>query len=197
MEFAMDNAVHRLHNVVHARFDAIAAAEKITRQELGLLSREALTYVVESQDIEFVNRLLGVLTPVNRRASILYFQHFLPWEVEHDKEGNFNRFAKKMQGEKKIHKRLELIAAWLADEANNLWTWADDNIEMKQKDFKSAVARAIKQALKGDEKTNTDPLSVMDLMSAIFEGGVTIDMMMEGIVSKEEQIKAEQAKIAA
>ena len=111
---------HRLHNVVMARFDAIAAAEKITRVELGLLSREILVYVPESQDIEFVNRLLGVLTPMNRRTAILYFGHFLPWEQEHDKEGNFNRFAKKMVGEKKLKKKADAIVTWLAKEENNI-----------------------------------------------------------------------------
>ena len=56
---------HRLHNSVYARLDAIASAEKITRVELSALSREALTYVMETHDIELVNRLIGVLPPAH------------------------------------------------------------------------------------------------------------------------------------
>ena len=48
---------HRLHNTVYARLEAIAAAEKITRVELGALSRELLVYVPDTHDIDIVNRL--------------------------------------------------------------------------------------------------------------------------------------------
>lgn len=191
---------HRLHNVVYARLEAIAQAEKITRTELGHLSRELLIYTMDTQDIDIVNRLIGVLTPVNRKVAILYFQHFLPWVTEQDKDGTFNRFGKKMQGDKKIIKRQDAITAWLLDEANNIWTWADDNVEVKQKDFKATIARAIKKALEGDDKSGTAPLSRDDIMAAIFDGGISIDDMLYGIDAHEKAVAAavaEQERVAA
>lgn len=188
---------HRLHNTVYARLEAIAAAEKITRAELGHLSRELLIYVPETQDIDIVNRLIGVLTPVNKKVAILYFKHFLPWQVEEDHDGNFERFGKKLQGDKKVKNRMEAITKWLVEEENNIWTWANENIEVKQKDFKAAVARAIKKALEGDEKTDTPALTRDEIMAAIFEGGVTIDDMLYGIEAQEKRLAEVEQKEAA
>lgn len=166
---------HKLHNTVYARLDAIAGAEKITRKELGFLSREALEYVVDTDDIDLVNRLLGVLTPVNRKVAILYFSQFLPWEVEKDKDGVFQRFGKRIKGERKLKAKLEAIAEWLKDEANNLWSWSEDNIEVKKKDFKATIARAVKKALQGDQKSDTPALTKAEVMQAVLDGGVTLD----------------------
>lgn len=186
---------HRLHNVVLARLEAIANAEKITRAELAALSRELLIYVPDTQDIGIVNRLLGVLTPVNKRTAILYFGHFLPWEKENDADGNFSRFGKKMLGEKKVKRKEQAIADWLTDEANTIWTWADENIQIdKKKDFKGGIVRAIKQALAGDEKTETPALDPMDVMAAIFEGGMTLDAMLAAVEKRQAEIAAAQAE---
>jgi hypothetical protein len=185
---------HRLHNVVMARFDAIANAEKITRAELAALSRELLIYVPDTQDIQFINRLMGVLTPVNRRVAILYFGHFLPWEKENDTDGTFLRFGKKMLGEKKLTKRMMAIADWLADENNTIWTWSDENVSIdKKKDFKSGVVRAIKNALAGDEKTDSPALDPMEVMAAIFEGGMTLDAMLVAVERRQQEIAAVEA----
>lgn len=184
---------HRLHNVVLARLEAIASAEKITRAELAALSRELLIYVPDTQDIGIVNRLLGVLTPVNKRAAILYFGHFLPWEKENDADGNFARFGKKMLGEKKIKRKEQAIADWLGDESNTIWTWADDNIQMdKKKDFKGGIIRAVKQALAGDEKTDTPALDPMEVMQAIFEGGMTLEAMLAAVEKRQAEMAAAQ-----
>jgi len=186
---------HRLHNVVMARFEAIANAEKITRVELAALSRDLLVYVPDTQNIEIVNRLLIILTPVNRRAAILYFGHFLPWEKENDKDGVFQRFGKKMLGEKKLAKKTAAIAEWLHDEANTIWTWAEDNIQMdKKKDFKAVIARAVKQALAGDDKSETPALDPMDIMAAVFEGGMTLDAMLAAVEKRQAELAAAEAE---
>lgn len=186
---------HRLHNTIYAAIETIAQAEKITRKALAEISRDLLIYVPESQDIEAVNRLMGVLTPMNKNAARLYFQHFLPWKVENDTDGNFQRFGKKMKGDKQVADKLKAIEEWLSDESNNIWTWANDNIEVKQKDFRATVARAIKKALEGDEKSSTPPLSRDQLLDAIFEGGVTIDDMMEGIEKQEQRLAQAEAEM--
>ena len=68
--------MNNLKAVVYGRLEAIMAAEKITRVELGAMSRELLMYVPDTNDIDIVNRLLGVLTPMNRRTAILFFFKF-------------------------------------------------------------------------------------------------------------------------
>ena len=96
---------NNLKAVVYGRLEAIMAAEKITRVELGAMSRELLIYVPETHDIDIVNRLINALTPVNRRAAILFFKHFLPWDVENDADGVFAKFGKMHKGEKKVAKK--------------------------------------------------------------------------------------------
>lgn len=190
-----------LKTVVYQRLDAIAAAEKITRVELSALSRELLIYVPETNDIDIVNRLIGVLTRMNERTAVLYFGHFLPWVQEKDTQGNFTRFGKKMEGDKKVAKRMALIADWLKDEANDIWSWSDANIELKQRDLVSPIGRAINKALEGDEKTDTPPVSALDVVAAIFGSKLTMSDLIAGLermrVAEEEALAQEQAALDA
>ena len=100
---------------IYGLIDEIAAAEKITRKKLSILSRDILLYVMESHDIDSVNRLLGVLTPMNKRAAILYFGHFLPWTQEKDKQDVFQRFGKMVKGERKVKAKADAITEWQSD----------------------------------------------------------------------------------
>lgn len=181
--------MNNLKTVVYQRLEAIANAEKITRKELSAMSRELLLYVPESNDIDIVNRLLGILTPMNKRVAILYFGKFLPWEKETDNNDNFQRFGKRIKGERNNAKRLKLITEWLADERNDIWLWSDKNIELKPKDFKSIVAKAIAKALEGDEKTDTPPLSRAEVMLAVMDGGVTFSDIETTFVTLEAMAK--------
>lgn len=176
-----------LHNIVYARLDAIASAEKITRVELAALSREALTYVTETHDIDLINRLIGVLTPVNRKVSILYFRHFLPWEVEENNKGEFERFGKMLKKDKAVKRKMDLIAEWLAEEGNTIWVWQNDNVDLtKKKDFAGTIKKAVEKALKGDEKSGTEPLSRHEIMMAVMLGGFTMDDMLEALTDADE-----------
>ena len=93
-------SISNLKASILAHITAIAAAEKITRASLGEISRELIMYVPDTKDIDLVNRLLGVLTPMNRATAVLYFKHFLPWDWEKDA----NKFGSMMQGDKKLAK---------------------------------------------------------------------------------------------
>lgn len=193
--------MNNLKTIVYQRLEAIANAEKITRVELAALSRELLIYVPETNDIDIVNRLLGVLTRMNERVAILYFGHFLPWVQEKDAQDNFTRFGKKMDGDKKVTKRMALITEWLKDEANDIWSWSDANIELKQRDLVSPIGRAINKALEGDEKTDTAPVSPLEVVAAIFGSNLTLADMIAGLermkIAEEEALAQEQAALEA
>lgn len=191
-------SAHRLHNSVYAAFEAIAAAEKITRVKLAELSRDLLVYVPETDDIDIVNRLLGVLTPMNRETAIMFFSYFLPWDVEHDKEGTFQRFGKRTKGERSVKKKLDEISVHLKDEKFSIWTWAKDNVKIdKKRDFKGTIKRAIHNALDGDEKTDTAALSINEIFDAILDGGLTLDEMLQAASGKINAMKEVQDKMNA
>lgn len=172
---------HRLHNVIYGRLDAIAAAEKITRVELGLMSRELLEYVPDTHDIDIVNRLIGVLTPRNRNAAILYFSEFLPWSVEEDKKGEFVRFGKMKEKDKQVKRHMDAIKEFLSDEKNDIWSWSKDNIrEVKILNGAVELDKAIERAMKGTD-TDTkhiDPLSKAEVLSVLIKR-ITPDEMLD------------------
>lgn len=195
------NDQNNLKAVIVARIEAIAAAEKITKAELGHVSREMLLYVPDSDDIDVVNRLLGVLTPMNRATAILFFKHFLPWEVEEDAKGEFSRFGKRIKKEKQLERKLLAITEFLADENNNIWTWASANVTLDytQKDFAAMVTKAVTQALKGEKKDNgeTPPLSMTDVIGAVLRGGVQVTTLLAYAEAIEAEMKEQTDQLMA
>lgn len=191
---------NNLKATVYARLDAIAAAEKITRVELGALSREALMYVPDSDDIDLVNRLLGVLTPMNRETAIQFFKHFLPWDVEETADGDFSRFGKRTKKTKRLEKKLAEITEFLSDEENNIWTWAGENIEITVTQVKGAefLGKAIDESLKG-KKTKTkvmEPMSKVEIVEVLIDK-ISLDELLHAVATAQAKVlaaaKAEEA----
>lgn len=191
---------HRLHNSVVSQVEQVIAAEKVTKAVLGPLSRDLLIYTPESDDIATVNRLVHGLSPVNKKAAILFFSHFLPWQVEKDANGQFVRFGKKMTAEKKVKAKMQAIVDFLTEETNTIWTWADDNIEIKKKDFARGIRSAIKKALTGDEKSDTPALTMNEVVDAIFDSEADENELILSMIehiNAVEQKKAEEEQQAA
>lgn len=173
-----------------ARLSTIAASEAITKRELGLLSRELLSFIVETSDVRIVNTLLGrgadgklTLTVANRKAAGLFFQHFLPFSV--DSDSDVVQFAKKKG--KVFDKAVEEIEKFLADETNDLWSWVDANVKMEQKaiDYAGKITKDIKKALDAD-----DGLTGAEVMAAVMEGGITtadLLQLVDAMMRQEQQ----------
>jgi hypothetical protein len=169
----------------------LKAAEKVTKSVLGSLSRDLLSYLLETDDVRPVNRLLGqdgaewILTPINHRIAVQYFSHFLPWKSNYDEVKDYAvngkgermalRFTKKSP--KKYDEGVLIIAKWLADENNNLWIWSQDiKMDAKPKDFLKEVQKAVAKAMDKGE------FSMIEIMLAIAElEEVTPEVMMHAI----------------
>lgn len=160
----------------------VAKAERITKAGLSLLSRDILSYMLESEDVRPVNTLLGlddhgkyVLTPMNWRIAVQYFAHFIPWTSNYEEE--VKKFAVKGQGErvplvfnkksgKRFDKGVERINAWLEDENNDIWVWSNNaTVEAKPVDYAKKIQQAISSAL-DEDKGN---MKLSDVMAAIVE----------------------------
>lgn len=171
------------------RLSAIKSSEAITKRELGTLSRELLSFVIETGDVRIVNTLLGrgedgklTLTVVNRKAAGLFFQHFLPFSV--DTDSDVVQFVKKKG--KIFDKAVEEIEKFLSNEENNLWSWVDTNVKMEQKavDYAGKITKDIKKALSSE-----DGLTGAEVMAAVMEGGITTSDLLALVdaMMKEEQ----------
>lgn len=183
---------NNLKATIVSRIDALKASEKITKAELSAVSRECLLYVPDSDDIDVVNRLLNVLTPMNRATAVLFFRHFLMWEFEEDAD----RFGAKLKKEKQVKRKQDLIDTFLANEDNDIWTWAktEVTVDYKPKQFAAQITKAVQAALKGEVKDNgeTPPLSPQDVVAAVLIGGITVVDMIE--VAQQRAAEMEEAE---
>ena len=167
---------------MNAKIDAIAAAEKVTKGALAALSRDLLKYLVQddSNDVAMVNRLMGVLTPMNKKTAALFFGHFLPFEQEKD-----GTFGGKLKGDKKIARYLAATTAFLLVEDNTIWTWAAENVKLEKKeiDFAKKISDDIRKAL--DEEKGG--LSQADVLNAVLEGGLNMDAIVVLLANMAQQ----------
>lgn len=150
---------------------ALASSERTTKEELRVLSRTVLEAVHTTGDIAYVNKLIEVLSPVNKKAARVYFLHFTGFALD-EASGLFVSKSKK-----RYEKAKELSDQFLTDPNNNLWSWAERNIEVQKKDFDiKQVTKAIENFI-GTAKKNG--LSELDVLRAAFAGGFTPELLIQ------------------
>lgn len=164
----------------------LADSERITKALLSELSREVLEVVMldegkdtgkGTEDSRTINDLINVLTPVNKRAAIVFFKHFSPFVVATNEQGEFHAFGKK--DKKNWGDKIEEVKEFLADPHNNIWSWAERNIEVEQKPFDvKKVTKTIENSIKKAGMKAT--------LEAVFAGGLTLENILEIMNPQEE-----------
>ena len=131
------------------RIDNLGKAEASVRAELNVLSRGVLEAVHATEQIGYVNQLLAVLTPVNRKAAVVFFKHFAGFHYDEATR----MFTKKSK--KRYEQAYKNAMEFLEDPNNNMFSWAERHIEVEQKPFDQvsflkaqhkAFVRAVQQA---------------------------------------------------
>lgn len=155
-------------------FDAaiilLAGAEKITKETLKDLSRTVLVAHHATEDVGYINRLVDVLTPVNKKVAILFFQAFSGFKFSAEKQ---LFVSKDKKGYDDAHKS---AIAFLEDPLNNIWTWAAREVEIEAKEFDEA--RMKKQVASLLKKVNDNGLSQVHMLQAMLENGLTLDSVI-------------------
>lgn len=155
-------------------FDAslakLADSEKVTKAELMSLSRSVLEAHHVTQDVGFINRLIGVLTPVNRKVAILYFQEFSGFKWNADSQAFTGKDKKKYDEQHK--KALD----FLADPLNNIWSWAAREVEVEKKDFD--LDRLKKQLESTLKKAADAQFSQLQVLETMMEAGLKLDTVL-------------------
>ena len=148
----------------------VTGAEKIVRAELAILSRTVLEAVHASGDIGYVNQLIAVLSPVNKKVARIYFKYFTGFSFDEVS----NLFSKKS---KKRYDEAHRAAMTLLEDPNqNIWTWAERHIEVEPKAFKiEKVSEYFTRALKQGAAAG---VSQVEIMRAIIKCGVTADTII-------------------
>lgn len=180
-----------LLKTINARIGKIGNGERTFREEMSHVSRELLTYIRDNGDIDAVNRLLGVLTPKNKENARKYFINFLPYQWNRQED----RFGSKSKNKDVVAKKNKAIEAFLADEANNLFTWAgrtQQPREQKPKDYAKEVSNVVDKAL-SDDKNGVDVKTVLKsvLKTAIADEKMKLADIFDLVNSVVAEIEAE------
>lgn len=150
--------------------DAIAQAETVTKRELLALSRTVLEFVHETGDIGPVNRLLAVLTPVNKKVAKLFFVHFTGFHFD-DTSMLFLKKSKKRYADALVAYR-----EFIADPHNNIWTWAARHVEVEAKPFTSDKVKAyMTKALKDAAAAG---MTELDVFRGVFGAGFKVETII-------------------
>lgn len=163
--------------------DSIATSEKQTRTDLKEFSRTVLPYVMETHDIEVVNRLILVLTVNNAKRFVEYANNFLPWVSEKDSDGSHVRFGK-MQASHIVVKSQKKQTEFLLDEKNNFWTWSQAESTPKAKDWAALLKSQVAKSQKGNDAT--PPITNGEILAAVFSGGFSIDELLVAVGAAEK-----------
>lgn len=170
--------------------ETLTVSEKTTKQILRDLSRSVLDVLFFTEDIGYINRTINSLSPVNKKVAIEYFKTFSGFHFV--KEANC--FGKK--NKKAFEQMKQSAIEFLADPHNNIWTWAEVNIDIQAKPFDiNAVAKYFSSALKKAEKAGyTDA----DVLAQVFASGIDIDaitLAMKQLSVKETQVMTMDAEV--
>ena len=153
-------------SMINGKIDTLANAERVTKSVLAELSRDLLENVMVdgTHDIAAVNRTINVLTPVNKKVAIEFFGVF----TSHKFNETTNAFGGKDR--KRHDKILEECQAFLADATNDIWTWANANIQVTQKpkDYFNKLAKLVEKALSDEE----EGILAVDVVNAILAAGI-------------------------
>lgn len=156
----------------------LVTSEKITKALLQTMSRDLLALLHTKNDkqgdIGYINRTIAALTPVNRKVFISFAKEFTGF-ILNDGGSCFIKKSKKHYDESATK-----ALVWLEDPMNNIWSWADRNIEVVPKEFNiEAIKKATENMLKKAEKNH---ISKAEVFGAIIAGGFTIAELVECMV---------------
>lgn len=149
----------------------IAQSEKTTKEELRTLSRSILEAHHATENVGYINRLIAVLSPVNKKAAIVFFTHFSGFSFD-AASGMFTKKSKKRYDNAKV-----LAQTFLDDPLNNLWTWAERHIEVEQKPF--AVEGFEKYMVRAVKNAAAAGIDQVELLKAVFKAGIKPDCIIE------------------
>ena len=124
-----------------------------------------LEAVHATEQIGYVNQLLAVLTPVNRKAAVVFFKHFAGFHYD-EVTRMFTKKSKKRY--EQAHKN---AMEFLQDPNNNMFSWAERHIEVEQKPFDQAsfLKAQHKAFIRAVQQARDNGIDQKELFTAMFK----------------------------
>ena len=165
----------------------LAASEKITKELLRSMTRDVLAAHHETGDVAYINGLVGVLTPMNKKMTIIFFKEFSGHLFSED-AGTFGKRDKKRYADahKKSFDRLE-------DPNFNVFSWADMNVEIEKKPF--TIGKMQQQLASLIKKAEGEKIPHAEIIRAVLANGIEIAEFMKVVehMAEEQQPANEPA----
>jgi len=154
------------------KITALGKAEKASKAIIIELSRSLLQTLHLTGDMQgdigYINRFIAELSPMNKKIAVAYFKEFSGFQ---EKEGSFTSKDKKHYDNK-----AEASALFLDDPLNNMFSWAERNIEISKKEFTvGAVTSYMTGALK---KASDAGITQEQVLEAVLLAGITPECLM-------------------
>jgi hypothetical protein len=123
---------------------------------------------------------MAVLSPVNKKTARLFFCYFLPYVFDQET----CTFGKMIQKEAKRDKLLLAIGSFIHEPENDIWSWAEEHIQMdvKPANYALNVTKAVEKAIKHEVDKG-------DILKAMLAGGVTIGDVLSALEAMETEAK--------
>ena len=150
----------------NAGIKVLAKGENEVRAQLNVLSRTVLEAVHATENIGYVNKLIEVLTPINRKAAVVFFKHFAGFHYD-DATHAFTKKSKK-----RYDQAQKDTLAFLEDPNNNLFSWANRHVQVEQKPFDPLLfkQKARKTFQRTLQEARDHGLSQSELFLELFKG---------------------------
>lgn len=169
----------KFYNSFNITIKALAESERITKDALRSLSRECLMllhYESKNQgDISPVNKIISVLSPVNKKSWIAFMQEFSGFQFDKVKM----EFVKK---DKQTYEEKFLVACeFLNDPSWDIWEWASEHLDIKVKPTPlESLGKAVDRCLSAKDKENNVPLyTKADIIKSVMQHGITADDLID------------------
>lgn len=171
--------------------DELSKVEAVTKRELRPLSRNIVSAIHGFEDANltgdtgYINRLLPVLSPINRQMMVKYFERFSGYHYDN----TLGQFTKKSP--KRYLDCQKLAREKLEDPNFNVFAWGTREIEKHIRPFdESSVTKYIEGALK---KAAGAGKGHAEVLGAVLKAGIPIAVVLKVV----EQLAQEKAKIDA
>ena len=157
----------------------LAASEKITKELLRSMSRDVLAAHHETGDVAYINGLIAVLTPMNKKMSVLFFKEF----SGHLYSEETNAFGKK--DKKRYDDAKKKSFDHLEDPLFNVFSWADRYIEVERKPF--TLGKLQQQMCSIVKKAEQNKISHADVIRALLANGIEVAEFMKVVQHMAEE----------
>lgn len=139
-------------------------AESTTKESLRSLSRDVLNAHHATENVDYINRLLDVLSPVNRRACVEFYKEFSGFSYD-EKMAKFYKKDKKNYDDCR-KKAME----FLEDPLNNIWSWANRNLKVE---VKAPTIEGLTKYLTSFVAKTQGSVAHAQIIAALFKAGIT------------------------